>query len=268
MSAQDKTEQVLRDIHLMFANSEVYAADTSKVIVEKKQVIQLLRQLNACVYELMDEYDLTQRGKDKVEREAKRAGETIVKDASKKAEDVYAASVIYTDEALHRVLDIMQGTIDSVKGIYEKMNEELLEEKRKVHENQSELKGHLQNLTDTEKYLKLIEDSNKEIEKEKNKGKNKDKKEREKSSYAVPPIKPEIKINAEYFKRAGIPFEAEDFGLEEGAEAFSEQKPQITPEITVNLDAEYFRWKQGETNESPEGKKPEKRLLFSRKDWK
>lgn len=264
MSAQDKTEQVLRDIHLMFANSEVYSADTSKVIVEKKQIIQLLRQLNVCIYELMDEYDLTQRGRDKSEREAKKAGEAIVKDASRKAEDVYAASVIYTDEALHRVQDIMQGAMDSVKEIYEKMNDDLLAEKRKVHRNQSELKGHLQNLVDTEKYLKLIEDSNKEIEKEKNK----EKKEAEALSYTAPAVKPEIKVNTEYFERAGIPFEVEDFGAEEISEGLSEPKVNVAPEINVNLDAEYFKWKQGETDGMAEAKKTEKHTLFSKKDWK
>ena len=54
MSAQDKTEQVLRDIHLMFANSQEYPADKTKVIVEKRTIIALLKRLNACIYELMD----------------------------------------------------------------------------------------------------------------------------------------------------------------------------------------------------------------------
>ena len=169
MSAQDKTEQVLRDIHLMFANSQEYPADKTKVIVEKRTIIALLKRLNACIYELMDEYEMTQRGRDKAERDAKKSCEAIVKDANRKAEDVYAASVIYTDEALHRVQDIMQETMDSVKDLFDRMNEDLLAEKRNVHRNQSELKGHLQDLVDTDKYLKLIEDSNKMIEKEKQK---------------------------------------------------------------------------------------------------
>lgn len=264
MSAQDKTEQVLRDIHLMFANSEVYSLDTSKVIVDKKQIIQLLRQLNVCIYELMDEYDLTQRGRDKSEREAKKAGEAIVKDASRKAEDVYAASVIYTDEALHRVQDIMQEAMDSVRGVYEKMNEEMTAEKRKVYRNQSELKGHLQNLVDTEKYLKLIEDSNKEIEKEKHR----EKKDAEALAYTAPAIKPEIKVNAEYFERAGIPLEVVDFGAADEIEEFSEPKVNVAPEITVNLDAEYFRWKQGGAASTAEERRSEKHTLFSKKDWK
>lgn len=260
MSAQDKTEQVLRDIHIMFANSEVYSIDTSKVIVDKKEIIQLLRELNVCIYELMDEYELTQRGRDKSEREAKKVGEAIVKDASRKAEDVYAASVIYTDEALHRVQDIMQGAMDSVKEIYDKMNEELLSEKRRVHHNQSELKGHLQNLVDTEKYLKLIEETNKEIEKEKNK----EKQDAETLAYASPAIKPEIKINAEYFEKAGIPLEMEHMEEVETSEEFVASN--VAPEITVNLDAEYFKWKQAETDHTEETKKTEKHTLFSKKD--
>lgn len=264
MSAQDRTEQVLRDIHLMFANSEVYVPDTSKVIVDKKEIIQLLRRLNVCIYELMDEYDLTQRGRDKSEREAKKAGEAIVRDASRKAEDVYAASVIYTDEALHRVQDIMQEAMDSVRGIYEKLNEDMSAEKRKVYRNQSELKGHLQNLVDTEKYLKLIEDSNREIEKEKQR----EKKDTETLSYSAPAIKPEIKVNTEYFERAGIPLEVVDFGAEDEKEEEFEEKTSVTPEITVNLDAEYFRWKEGGAASVAEEKKADRHTLFSRKDWK
>ena len=36
MSAQDKTEQVLREMHIMYANSEVYDKATNRVIIDKK----------------------------------------------------------------------------------------------------------------------------------------------------------------------------------------------------------------------------------------
>ncbi len=258
MSAQDKTEQVLRDIHLMFANSQEYPADKTKVIVEKKTIIELLKRLNACIYELMDEYEMTQRGRDKAERDAKKSCEAIVKDANRKAEDVYAASVIYTDEALHRVQDIMQETMDSVKDLFDRMNEDLLAEKRNVHRNQSELKGHLQDLVDTDKYLKLIEDSNKMIEKEKQK----ERKDAGALSYTAPAVKPEIRVNPDYFERAGISMDTEEFGADD-APAWEAEKSNVTPEITVNLDAEYFKWKQGESGVPQEEKK---HGLFSKKD--
>lgn len=239
MSAQDKTEQVLRDIHILFSNSEAYSEEKNLVIVDKKQMLEQLNRLNVCIYEMMEEYELTQQGRDKAEREMKKVGEEIIKDASRKAEDVYAASVIYTDEALHHVQEIMQNATDSVRELYDKLNEELKAEKKIVARDQSELKGHLQNLVDTEKYLKLIDERNRELEKERVK----ENEESEPSPYAA--VKPEIKINTEYFEKTGItPLEDDT-----DEEAFSEDDFEIeiiAPEVSVNLDADYFKWKEGQ----------------------
>ena len=106
-----------------------------------------------------------------------------------------------------------------------------------IRENQSELKSQLQDMVDTEKYLKLIEERNHELEKEREKEK-KEPREEKKSSYQA--IKPEIRINPEYFKKAGIPLEDE-----EPEEDAVEGKKEI-PEVTVDLDAEYFKWKAKE----------------------
>ena len=46
MSAQDKTEQVLREMHIMYANSEVYDKATNRVIIDKKEALNLLQRLN------------------------------------------------------------------------------------------------------------------------------------------------------------------------------------------------------------------------------
>ena len=59
MSAQDKTEQVLREMHIMYANSEVYDKATNRVIIDKKEALNLLQRLNVCIYELMEEHELT-----------------------------------------------------------------------------------------------------------------------------------------------------------------------------------------------------------------
>lgn len=239
MSAHDKTEKILREMHILLSKSEVYDKETNRVIIDKRQMLELLKQLNASVYEIMDEYELTQQSRDKAERAARKQGEEIVWDASKKAEDVYAASVIYTDEALADVQDIMQEAMDSVKEIYLEMEEKLKQEKRRVRTNQSELKGHLQDLQDTEKYLKIIEDANRKAEKEKRK--REAEQEQEMSIYKS--IKPDIKINEEYFEEHGIPIEKE---------TPEEKKTDVMSEIKVNLDAEYFQWKEqeGETGES------------------
>lgn len=254
MSAQDRTEQVLRDIHILFSQSEVYDKATNRVIVDKKEALNLLQRLNVCIYELMEEHEMTEQTRAAAERELRRRNEEIVMDAKRMAEDVYAGSVLYTDEALRRVQDIMQDAADSVKQVYEKMNAELQKEKAAVHRDQSELKSHLEDLRDTNKYLKLIEERNKQIEKERAKAKNE---EEQPSVYAS--IKPEIKINTEYFEKAGIPL------VEEVPEEMPEEKAEpVAAEVKVNLDSEYFKWKEENGEAEPGEKKQERSSIFGK----
>lgn len=70
MSSQDRLENVLRDFHVMISKSEVY--DTERIIVSKNLVFDLIDRLNACVYEIMDEYEMTQQSRDKALREHKK----------------------------------------------------------------------------------------------------------------------------------------------------------------------------------------------------
>ena len=106
MNANDKTEKVLREIHIMLSKAEPYKPEPSRVIINKQQMIDLLAELNKCIYAIQDEYELTEQSRNHAEREFRKKGDQIVWDASRKAEDVYAASVIYTDEALSRVRTI------------------------------------------------------------------------------------------------------------------------------------------------------------------
>ncbi len=202
MSAQTNIEKVLRDLHVLLSKSEAYSKEPSKVIVDKQKMLDLLSNLNQCTYDMMEEYEMTARSRDKAEREFRKQGDKIVWDASRKAEDIYAASVMYTDEALNSIQDIMKETNESVKVLYEEMDKKLKERVGMVKANQSELKSQLQDLVDTEKYLKLIEERNREIEKEKAQKEGKDSGKKEPSIYAN--RQTEIKINKEYFEKMGI----------------------------------------------------------------
>lgn len=236
MSTQDKLEKVLRDIHILISRSELYDKTGEKIIVEKKVMFEHLNHLNACIYEMMDEYEVTQQSRDKAEREARKQGDKIVWNASRNAEDVYAAAVLYTNEALAHVQDIMIETSQTVQNIMNKTQESLKERKEIIHDNQSELKSQLRDMVDTEKYLKIIEERNKEIEKEKLEEKDgKPKSRKEKSIYAA--IQPEIKINTEYFEKTGR--------LVESAEPVEDKIKESKPQILVDLDSEYFKWKKG-----------------------
>ena len=243
MSAQDNIEKVLRNVHVLLSKSEPYAKEPTKVILDKQEMLDLLSQLNKAIYDIMDEYELTKQSRDRAEREFKKQGDEIVWNASRNAEDIYAASVMYTDEALNRIQDIIRETNDSVSEIYADMNRQLKEQEQLIKTNQLELKATLQDLVDTEKYLKLIEDRNKEIRKDKEQGKSPE--ERESNIYAN--RQTEIKINQEYFEKMGISLEGESEG---------ESEPEV--DISIDLDADYFKWK--EENETPEKKEKSDRF--------
>lgn len=257
MGAQDNTEKILREMHLLLAHSDKYNNDPNLVIIDKRDLLTLLNELSQGIYDIRDEYDLTKRGRDQVERENKKRGEEILNDATKKAEDVYAASVMYTDEALHHVQDIIDEATESIKAIYSKLEADLKKEKMHVRKDQSDLKGYLQDLKDTDEYLGIIEDRNKKLAKEKLK-----EMELETPSYAA--VKPEIRINEDYFREHGL-------ALEEEAQP-EEKKEPVKAEVNVNLDSEYFKWKEQESDREnmeildlSDEKKSEKKGFFGKK---
>ena len=206
MSSQDKLEKVLRDIHVLISRSEVY--DKDRIIVNKQEMFGLIDRLNASIYEIMEEYELTKQSRDKAERQHKKQGDKIIWDASRKAEDIYAASVMYTDEALNHIQAIMDESTEQIRAVQDAMLKDLEEKKQIVRTNQLELKSQLQDLVDTEKYLSLIEERNKEIEREKEKHGRRFGHPKEKSQFAD--VKTEIRINKEYFRNAGIELEEDE----------------------------------------------------------
>lgn len=249
MSAQSNTEKVLRSLHVLLSKSEPYPKEPTKVIVDKQQMLDLLSELNTCIYQIMEEHEMTTRSRDKAEREFRKKSDQIIWDASRKAEDIYAASVMYMDEALNGIQDIMRQANEAVDKIYMDMDASMKKEERRIKENQSELKSQLQDLVDTEKYLSLIEERNKELERQKNAGKPVEKKEA--SIYAN--RQTEIKVNQEYLDKLGLSVEDEaDSDIEREAanqEKDEEELKELQAEIRIDLDADYFQWKEGQDAE-------------------
>ena len=249
MSAQSNTEMVLRSLLVLLSKSEPYSKEPTKVIVDKQQMLDLLSELNTCIYQIMEEHEMTTRSRDKAEREFRKKSDQIIWDASRKAEDIYAASVMYMDEALNGIQDIMRQANEAVDKIYMDMDASMKKEERRIKENQSELKSQLQDLVDTEKYLNLIEERNKELERQKNAGKPVEKKEA--SIYAN--RQTEIKVNQEYLDKLGLSVEDEaDSDIEREAanqEKDEEELKELQAEIRIDLDADYFQWKEGQDAE-------------------
>lgn len=276
MKAQDKTERVLRSLHILLSRSQTYPKEPSKVVIDKEQMVGLLNELTECIYDMMGEYEMTSESRSMAEREFQKHGDQIVLKANHKAEDVYAASVMYTDEALNDIQDIMEDTAETLQILFEEMQKKMKDEKQRLRSNQLELRSQLQDLADTDKYLKIIEDRNREKEKEKKAQDRRDYAASEKNIYADRSTG--IKINKEYFEMMGIPLEDEtqdeaSVGEDPLASEIAElglvldngdnigEDPEIARRaaeaaIRVDTDAEYFRWKEqqeAEKSQSDEG---------------
>ena len=98
MGSQDKLERILRDIHVMISKSELYDKSGEKIIVEKKKMFEHLNHLNDCIYEMMDEYEVTKQSREKGDRRAKKKGDEIIFAASRNAEDIYAEAQLINEE--------------------------------------------------------------------------------------------------------------------------------------------------------------------------
>lgn len=265
MSVQDKLERTLRDIHIMLSRGEVPEGHEEFVIIHKKTMQNRLKELNQVIQEMMDIYEVTKQSRAKAEREAVKKQDTILRDANYQAEDIYAASVLYTEDALGRIQDIMEEAGKSAKEVLSRLNREIEEEKRIVRSNQTELRCQLEDLKDTAKYLRIIEERNKEAAKSKRDTKASEVEKGEKESASVhveikvneeymqqagltaqgEPIpeeteaaysKPEIHINEEYFKRAGIPLEPEE--QKHVSEETEREGDTITLEVAEDIPEE------------------------------
>lgn len=289
MSAQDKTEEVLREIHLLFSKAEPYQDSRKKVVVDKTEVTDLLKELTVCISALQDEFELTVSSRDAAARQTRKETEGVVLEAQKKADDVYAASIMYTDDALRGIEKIVESTNNEILLTVDRFKKELASAKADLRSNRTDLKAQLQEMADAQKYIRLIDDENLRLAKEEairedlQAAKNEnlaagvstgtfsgaDEIEPEKSPYAD--IKPEIKVNAAYFEAHGIPLEneagasggqAEQAG-QSGQPADGEEPPPIS---TDDLDAEYFAWKAEDDAENEAEKKDVAGIVENLKD--
>ena len=235
MSPQDKVERVLKEIHVAFSKSETYNGHPDKVIIDRKQFLNLLDRLNQGIYDMMDQYEQTRQSRSNAERAFRKKGDEIIEAANANAEDVYAASVIYTADMIGAIRELMDHTNDSMNDLFLQFRKDLREQKDKLQAHENELQGQLADLTDTKKYLSIIDDINKERARKK---RDLDAERETGVQYAknmiyTPPSSPEIKVNEQYF---------ENSGTKKPEDILREPAPAEKPDIKINTNAAYFKW--------------------------
>ena len=274
MAARERTEEVLRKIHVLFSKTVPYNNSNRSVIIDKNDMMDLLKQLNDCIYDLLDEYEMTSASRDKAERRQQKQAESMVFDARRKADDIYAASVLYADRSLQEVEAELSSTADGYTAVYEEFMARIKEKKEEVKKNRLDLKSSLQELIDTQKYTNLIEDENLRIAKEKerlesgrkgsSKGKAKEQEKEKEKDFSA--IKPEIKVNEEYFRAKGLDIETGESVSDEKKEPSQDEADKIADEtiaaVSADLDEEYFKWKDEGKDGSNEKEKSGKKKGF------
>lgn len=246
MSPQDTVERVLKEIHVMFAKCQSYGSSPDKVIVDRKQFLKLLDRLNQGIYDMMEAYEHTRESRNRAELAFQHKGQAMINDASGKADDVYAASVLYTADMLGKVQDLIDQTNESMNEVFRSFKRELRNQKDIVRSNELELESQLQDMADSKVYQGMLEDIRAEQRKEKRKAEDQKKEQAyaRRSPYSrehikIPAVSADVKINEAYFERAGISAEDAKAGYVPSPAPLVTEKP----DVKVNLNSEYFRRK-------------------------
>lgn len=157
----EELEQIMRRIHLLFAKCEPYGEEKGgKIIVPKKEVFRLLEKLNYAVIHMMDEYEGTAESRERGMNAYHREGERVRAAAQAGADDVYAASLIYVDNMLEELHDVVADAKEELWEQYARMASRLDAHARSLSEDQEEIKQLLTAMAQGGKYLKIIEHEN------------------------------------------------------------------------------------------------------------
>lgn len=169
MTMPDKIEKILKEIHLLFAKADSFENSETQIIVNKKDVFRLLEKLNYAVMEVMDQYQVNERSKEQAISKIQKEAQGIIDDASKSAEQIYAASIIYTDDALIELRDMVRKTRDSIEKEYKSMFASIDSQIDTISKNKDELHRQLSELSSGNEYINIIQEEQKRRNKERDK---------------------------------------------------------------------------------------------------
>lgn len=281
---QEKLEQIMRQIYLMLSNCEESAYSSEDLIVPKKRIFQLLEELNYTVYDLMEQYEGTVTARERGLAEHEHRMAKIKEDAKGRAEDTYAASLLYAREMF---MDMRRTTEQLCRNLRKEYNEALKnyeESLRFLQENEESTVAQMSLMMDAKKYLRLIEQQNKDNEKAKTMTAEEKKRQEEflaeQAEIAAAEATSELnqKLSAPIVVQVNEqPKVPEGFGKKQGKkkkytpsqaleETVVEGEGVVTPNLpdADTLDEEYFEWRQEQEGTEKQIKKGGKKFFGKR----
>lgn len=184
-----RTEQIIDKLIDMVENGQSMPLSTGKVVINKDEAILMLRELENIVQGELKIYREFNDKRGKIITDAKKEAEDIIyeaeqtasrirvtkrmsgggpafrpdslsgedKQALRTAHDIYAASLIYTDEMLTEVNDVVAQAYELINNQYGKMIDTLEQKARIIAENKAELMSSLKELSKEERYTQILE---------------------------------------------------------------------------------------------------------------
>lgn len=156
----EKLEQTMKKIHIYLANCKESAYSSEELIVSKKRIFSLLEDLNYAVYEVMEQYEATVAARDRGLAMVERQAADIKEDAVHRAEEVYASSLLYTQEAIAEMQNALEYTFEKTKKEYEMLMQGYQEKMRYLEQDSQEIVSQLSAMADAKVYLHMVEDIN------------------------------------------------------------------------------------------------------------
>ena len=160
----EKLEEIMKKIHILLANCEKSPYSSEDVIVPKKRLFALLEQLNYAVYEIMEQYEATVAARDRALIREERMAAEIREDARQRAEDVYAASLLYTEDMLQDMRTITNVMYQKTREAYAELLQSYEERMDYIEKNEQELISQMSAMVDAKSYLHIIEDRRRQKE--------------------------------------------------------------------------------------------------------
>ena len=184
-----RTEIIIEKLIDSVENGQGVPFAAGKVAVNKDETIMMLRELESIVNGELKIYREFNDRKGKIINDAKKEAEEIIyeaeqtasrirvtkrmstigtafkaesldkeeKQALRTAHDIYAASLIYTDEMLTEVNDVVAQAYDLVANQYGIMINTLQEKANLIAKNKAELMGSLKELSKEDRYTQILE---------------------------------------------------------------------------------------------------------------
>lgn len=161
-------EEVLKKIHVLFAKGESYQNSPDMVILSKSEMFSVLEELNTAMYEVLDQYEATNRAKEMARLETEREASEIIAASKKDAEGVHAASLVYTDTMLDELTQLVETTKDSIRREYLELLAKMDDRIEALGTNREDIKDRLTELHEGDKYIELLDEVRRQREAKKN----------------------------------------------------------------------------------------------------